>query len=241
MLGDLPRNRVNAEGRAFCTEFDALARLYPFNAQSRQEATVDQLTRILREPDGRLWQFNAQSLNSVMIPQGDGWIADPRADVKPRAAFAQFFSRAARVSRGLFRQGSQGPEFQFALLRLVPPQGVSRLVLTVDGRSATYTQADQRSSRISWVAAQARDVALQATVGNAPVELRRYTGTWALFRLFGEATWEGLGSGNYRLTWNLDYQGRQYRIEGQVSVEAGRDPLLQPGYFSGLTCPQPVW
>jgi type VI secretion system protein ImpL len=241
MLGDLPRNRVNAEGRAFCTEFGALARLYPFNAQSRQEATVDQLTRLLREPDGRLWQFNAQSLNNVMIPQGDGWIADPRADVKPRAAFAQFFSRAARVSRALFRPGSQGPEFQFALLRLVPPQGVSRLVLTVDGRSATYTQADQRSSRISWVAAQARDVALQATVGNAPVELRRYTGTWALFRLFGEATWEGLGSGNYRLTWNLDYQGRQYRIEGQVSVEAGREPLLQPGYFSGLTCPQPVW
>jgi type VI secretion system protein ImpL len=241
MLGDLPRNRVNAEGRAFCAEFDALARLYPFNPQSRQEATVDQLSRVLREPDGSLWQFNAQSLNSVMIQQGDGWVADPRADVKPRSAFVQFFSRAARVSRGLFRQGSQGPEFQFALLRLVPPQGVSRLVLTVDGRSATYTQADQRSSRISWVAAQARDVALQATVGNAPVELRRYTGTWALFRLFGEATWEGLGSGNYRLTWNLDYQGRQYRIEGQVSVEAGRDPLLQPGYFSGLTCPQPVW
>jgi type VI secretion system protein ImpL len=241
MLGDLPRNRVNAEGRAFCTEFETLARLYPFNRQSRQEATVDQVSRVLREPDGRLWQFNTQSLGGAMLPQGDGWVADPRADLKPRPPFVQFFNRAARVSRGLFRQGAQGPEFQFALLKLLPPQGVSRLVLTVDGRSATYTQTDQRSSRIAWVADQARDVALQATVGTQPVELRRYTGTWALFRLFGEATWEGLGAGNYRLIWNLDYQGRQYRIEGQVSVEAGREPILQPDYFSGLTCPQPVW
>jgi type VI protein secretion system component VasK len=65
-------------------------------------------------------------------------------------------------------------------------------------------------------------------------ELLSYPEQWGLFRLFGQARWESRSRNEFRVVWNIAREGTTYAVEGTITP-AG-EPLLQPLYFSRLTC-----
>jgi type VI secretion system protein ImpL len=228
-----PRNRVNASGSAFCRDFSRLIAKYPFSPSGRDEATIAEVADIFHPQDGLLMRLNSDELGNAMVRRAGRWGRDPSAAVQPESRFVQFFRRAAAVSETLFDDQGAGPRLGFAL-QLSPPAGASAVTVALDGRPATFTQTVRTSVNFQWVGERARDVLLRVTVGGQNVDLLRFSGPWALFRLFQEAQWEQLGQ-RYRVIWSLEPQtGSRYVVEGQITPVG--DPILNPGYMSGLTC-----
>ena len=60
-----------------------------------------------------------------------------------------------------------------------------------------------------------------------------FQGTWALFKLFQQAEWSS-GDGSYVVEWPIPDQPS---VKAKFVVNlAGAKPILQPGFFSGVSC-----
>ncbi len=234
LLQALPANALNAAGGQLCQPFRRLATQYPFDPRATNDASLADVAGLLQPGAGALWTFYQETLQELLVLQGDRYMPKVGASVRPTPAFLEFFNRAASVSNTLWRGGRQDARIEFTF-RPVLSEALPGVTLSVDGRTQRYTRTQVSSQPFTWNGATAREVSLRGDIGGRDELLLRFQGQWALFRLFERATgWRPVGD-LYVVQWDIATPDRSVTFQAEVNF-AGAPPVLRSGYLTGLTC-----
>jgi type VI secretion system protein ImpL len=232
LLQRLPGQQLAERIRAFCGDYNQLMTRYPFNTGGSVAALRD-VVRIFHPQDGELARLNSDALGGALERRANEYVLSAPNPAISRS-FVDFYNRAMRVTDTWFDAQGQGPRLGFSV-RLSPPTTARQVQLVIDGHPMRRTQSNATQSEVfQWVAEQARGASLSVTLGGRDVELLNYPEQWGVFRLFGRARWESRARGEFRVVWNIEREGTTYAVEGTITPVG--EPLLQPGYFSRLTC-----
>lgn len=237
-LAPSPGAPAKAAGQKVCEAITPLLGKYPFAANSTTQASIAEVNGVFAPETGAIWSIYNASLKPFMVPQGAQYVAAPTAPQPPNPKYLQYFSRAARVSSGLYPAGAKSPTLNFTL-RFLPSPGIANATLVVDGQRIPNGSISQQ---FHW----SGDTAQKASLiydGNEVIPL---TGTWSLFQLVRTAQITRSSAG-YRLDYPIDTTVAGHKI-GQsgpsktVSFELSGPgaEILMSDYFSGLGCPGPV-
>ena len=120
-----PGQALNGKGPAFCSQFSALARKYPFNPNSSTQAALPEFNFVYQPVTGSLWTFYNANLKALLPQQGTAYGAPPGGAVKLNPAFIRFFNRAAAVSGAVYPNGSAQPRLGYTLTAY-PVEGLPR-------------------------------------------------------------------------------------------------------------------
>jgi type VI secretion system protein ImpL len=226
---------LRAKGQALCGQFNQLMAKYPFNLRSTVQATLDDMNRFFRPPDGALWQFYSQSLQPLVDKQGSRYVAKP-ATMAVTPGFLAFFNRAAAFSDAAYPNGAQQPRLSYTLRSDL--SGVTQnITLTLDGQTFSNSSGKTASKQFVWPG-NPPGAKMDVKFGGEPFHWPSFDGLWGTFEFFGDADERG-----GHLEWTLK-TGRSERMvttaSGQpVLVRFDLDmspPVFRKGYFSGWGC-----
>src|SRR4029077_14103273 len=171
-------DQVNARARTFCAGARLTLAKFPFNPSSNTQASIQEVSAMLRPGSGSLWTFYNEMLQGALQKQGTNY--QPVAgSVRLSPGFVDFFNRAATLSDVLFAGGTPDPHFSIKVKPIVA-DGTNGVSITLEGSElrATKTLAQQQS--IDWPAAT-HEARLSAQLGTLQATLiGPYNGPWAL-------------------------------------------------------------
>jgi type VI secretion system protein ImpL len=226
---------LRAKGQALCSQFNQLMAKYPFNLQSKVQATIDDMNRFFRPQDGAMWQFYSQSLQSLTQKQGTLYTAKPSAmTVTP--SFLNFFNRAAAFSDAAYPGGAQQPHLGYTLRSDLT--GINQTIsISLDGQTLANSTGKAASKQFFWPG-NPPGAKMDVQFGGEPFHWPSFDGLWGTFEFFGDAE-ERAG----HLEWML----KTGRSERTVTTASGQPvlvrfdldmspPVFRKGYFSGWAC-----
>jgi type VI secretion system protein ImpL len=187
-------------------------------------------------PNGLMDRFFKQSLQPYVDTASGAWRwrgpTGPEQSIAPEAL--QAFQRAIAVRDAMFAGNSQTPAIRFQLIPLELSGDASRIVLEVDGQTLAYSAGQAaRAVNLQWTGAsgQAR-LEFQPPAASGPSQLNE-TGPWAWFKILDQAQIQPMGSGQFRVTFQLG--GRQAVYE--LRTAGGSNPF-QLRELEGFRCPE---
>ena len=243
ILGRLGPAQLNTEGRRVCSDVFALAKKYPFDTNSKTDATLQDVNAVFRPGDGRLPQFYDNTLKNYLQQQGSVYVRKPDSRVQVTDAFLRFFNRAMAFSGALYKGGAKDPSIAYSM-RALPAEGLKSVTLTLDGQALKADATGGQSQDFTWPGAS-HAAKLSGSLGGTELGFITYDGLWAVFRFFGDADrFQSTGSG-YTLQWvprqgqsgqpiRLD-SGKTLTLPFQLDLK-GAPPVFQKGYLSGFQC-----
>lgn len=234
LLQGLGPAQLNAAGRSFCADFAKLVRKYPFNPNSKEDATIEDVNNILRPPSGSLWTFYDNNLKNYLMKQGQQYSPTPGSSVRLMPGFVNYFNRLAQLSEAMYRFGATEPALTYTM-RAVKSEGVKALRLRIDGQELKSTGDGGQQMTFKWPGGSVKEARLLEDTGAREDELLRFDGVWAAFRLFGDAEkFDATGNG-----WNLEWYSRTGQA-GQYRKLPTGNPLTFR-YFLDLGGAPPVF
>ncbi len=232
------------EGKAVCSQFRELMAKYPFNPKSTVQATIEDVNRFFRPPDGALWQFHQQSLQNLVQQQGTQYVAKPGGAITVTPAFLAFFNRAAAFTQAAYPGGGQQPRLGYTLHSNLAGTNQS-ITVTIDGQSFSNTAGRTAAKQYVWPGSPA-GATMQVKFGAEGFNWPRYDGVWGAFDFFADSEERAQPTAStYTLEWILrtGQAGRAVTTAtGQpVAVRLdldmmGAPPVFRKGYFSGWNC-----
>ncbi|MBZ5624057.1 MAG: hypothetical protein LAQ69_35965, partial [Acidobacteriia bacterium] len=241
-----PATELNNKGGALCAQFRGLLNKYPFNLSSSTDATVDDVNRVFRKPDGALWKFyDENNLAKLLQKQGNTYVAVSGGAVNLTPQFVTFFNLSAGFSEALYANGAQDPKFTYSL-KAVPTDAVVGDTLHIDGQTLTYTQgAPLNPQQFVWQGTGTHGVTATVKFGGQDVGWAGETGLWAAFRFFNAAeSWQPSATGQ-TLEWVVRVGKTVATVDGKpltvrFDLQMGAVPFFTKGYLSRLGCVAPV-
>jgi type VI secretion system protein ImpL len=235
---------LRAKGAALCGQFNALMAKYPFNPKSDAQASVDDVNRFFRPPDGALWQFYTQSLQALVQKDGGKYSPKPGGTMTVTPGFLGFFNRAAGFAEAAYPSGAQQPHIAYTLKSDLTGANQS-ISLSLDSQTFSNSSGKVASKQFVWPG-NPPGARMLVKFGGDAFNWPAYDGVWAAFEFFGDSEEKSAPVGNvYRLEWTLR-TGQSQRLvttsAGQpVSVRfdldmMGSPPIFRKGYFSGWGC-----
>ncbi len=244
LLRGLGPAELRAKAQLLCGQFRDLMSRYPFNPKSSVQATLDDINRLFRPPDGAFWKFHSENLQNLIVKEGGQWVAKPAGTMSVTPAFLGFFNRAAAFSEAIYK-GGQEPRLTYALRSNLTGQNQT-IKLTIDGQTLTNSPGRTATQQFSWPGTQPGGVRLTVQFGGEPFQWPRYDGLWAAFDFFADGEEKAQVTGSvYVLEWTLrtGQAGRQVTTaSGQPVVVRfeldmlGAPPIFRKGYFAGWNC-----
>ncbi|HEX4468006.1 MAG TPA: ImcF-related family protein, partial [Gemmatimonadaceae bacterium] len=235
-------DQVNARARIFCAGARLTLGKFPFSPSSTTQASIAEVSSMLRPGSGSLWSMYTEMLQSSLQKQGASYQPVP-GDIKLVPSFVEMFNRLAAFSDVLFAGGTQDPKMEFKVKPLFS-DGTNGVQLQLEGdvveakgNNLSYTRT------IDWPA-PTHDARLSVLLGTLQANLvGPYNGPWATFQIFYAAdSWQQVGQVS-RAEWILRSGTQGISLPGgaplKVSVEvspANAANVLHRSYFSGVTC-----
>jgi len=226
---------------------DNLARRYPFDRESRDDAAVGDVAAFFRPGSGILWKFYGESLSTFVQRSGGGFqfvrAGDRTAPFKPE--LVQFLRRAHEVAGSLFPPGAAEPAVALSL-RIRPTPRIASVFLEVDGQRIEYRNGPEEWNRLSWPGqGQAPGALLRVRTAAGAEETLVRDGDWAFFRLLeaGRIQAEG-GTRDFTVAFPMQALGATIIIDFRPARSetpffgarrGGGSRFLEP--FRGLTLP----
>jgi type VI secretion system protein ImpL len=205
---------------------------FPFNPDATEEATLDEVAQMLQPGNSALWNFFNEALPEILAEQGGQYVAREGMDVNPR--FLSFFNQAVAVSRAVWQERSNEPQFRFTFRPRQYDQ-ITGVELSVDGRTQVFSPESRGTGTFVWEGSRARDVRLTISSGGSSTVLS-HNGTWAVFHLFRNANWGEPSGGRYIVLVEIDADGRL--LETEVSLPGL--PILNSANLGSLQCESQV-
>ena len=228
----LPAQQANAAAASFCSEFDALTRMYPFTSGG-PAASLDDFVAMFAPVEGGLWRFYERSLTGLVERRGSRYDAVEGANPRPSGELIRFFNDAATFSSAMFTDEGEGPELVLGF-RMLTSDRLTEVEVNVDGQIHQFTRTSPGVQAFRWSADRARNADISGVLDGEAVRLvEPEPGQWALFRLFQIAEWRSLGGSRFAVTWDLPSHGLV--LEGEVSLNSAA-PVLSRSFLSGLRC-----
>jgi len=230
---------VNQSARALCESIAALRTKYPFDSNSKDEASLQDISVVFAQ-GGTLAQFTQnQDVQKVYQHQGQTWVPNAAFQADFSKPFVDSLNGLSAFQAALYPDASGTPHFDYT----VTLSGVGHLSfdLNVDGHALSYGQKKaQTSARLVWPPTTTQPTRLIVKAGQ---ELRlEEDGTWGLFRLLQEADkQEGglfvfstirLANGNQNPL--QDSHGNPVQV--QIRIDSGAAGAFGKGYFGKLRC-----
>lgn len=232
VVAGLPAAEVNAQGQAFCSVAAPILGKYPFSQGSSVPATVAEVDAAFK-PGASALSTLLGGLQDLVVRQGDQYVARPGAQPQPSPAFLAMLNRLVQISEALYDPTGAGPRVAFVLA----PQATETLpevVVTINRENVTVTRTNAGSRSFQWDANSATEARISARVGGGALNsLTGYQGTWAIFRLFGQAQWQPVSATQYRLTWTVAQPATTITAELRF---VNRTPIFDPNLIGGVSC-----
>ena len=238
LLRGLGPAELNGKGKGLCAQFSAVTNKYPFNPAATPETSIAEVNSLLRPGEGALWAFYDANLKPALVKQGGPYVATGTLPLTPQ--FVSFFNTAAKLSEALYKPGSPDPKLAYTLTPL-KSEGIQSVTLNIDGQTLTATGTGGAGKQFTWPGGG--QAALSGKFGGPDLGFFSYTGTWAAFRLMGDAErWEPSGSG-YNLEWVVRVGGKPVTLPSgapltvRFQLDMGGAPaFFKKGSLSGLRC-----
>jgi type VI secretion system protein ImpL len=225
---------VNERGRALCSMMTPILAKFPFNPDSPNDASTDEVTALLAPGTGAIWAFQ-KGLEPFLEKQGGRWVAKPVGTVALSPAFVEFLNKAATVSAALFYKDSPKPALSW-MARGITSSQTPQIVLKNGSRSARFDASTPRNE-VVWPAEGGRDARLEATFKkNKPVTVASASGEWALFRLVYQARFDGAGRAEFNAPGKDVKDAVPVVVEFDALNALPGVPVLKRGWLGGMTC-----
>lgn len=235
---------LRAKGQGLCNQFRDLMSRYPFNPKATVQATIDDFNGVFRPGDGALGKFYSESLQNLIVKEGQQYVAKSGGPMTVSLAFLGFFNRAAAFSDAVYK-GAQQPKLAYTLRSNLVGQN-QVISLAIDGQTLNNASGKTASQQFTWPGTPPAGARLTVKFGGEPFQWPRYDGLWGVFDFFADSEEKAqLSASVYGLEWSLrtGQAGRQVTTAaGQpVSVRfdldmMGAPPVFRKGYFAGWNC-----
>lgn len=243
LLKNFGAAEINVRARSFCAAARPLLAKFPFNADATTQASLAEVTAVLRPGTGSLWKFYDEALAASLPKQGNQFVANPTGSVKLAPGFVTFLNRAATFADIMFKDDAQQPHLSFTVSP-VPGDPFSTVTISLNGETIrSSANGNVESARIDWTGA-AREAKLAASNGGPEFLIAGpFSGPWAAFQLFYAADdWQQSQNG-YRVGWGLSTSsqrvasanGRGAKVTVQVDGPAA-GVVLRKSFFAGAEC-----
>jgi type VI secretion system protein ImpL len=189
-----PVDIANGSAKALCSQFAGVGSKYPFDPNSAQDASLDQLYAVFG-PNADVWKKLNDDVKPFVLKVGSRYVANPSATVKPLPSFLLFMNRVAGLSETLYPSGTPPPHFAYTLKQL--PSNLEG----VEVKIGSETLAGEGAQK-SFVWTGAPDDILVTTKGGDTLD--SFNGPWAAFHFVARAHY--LGSG--KLEWVNETNGK---------------------------------
>jgi hypothetical protein len=243
LLRSFGADEINIRARTFCSAVQSTLAKYPFAPDATTQASLAEVTALIRPNTGSLWKFYNDALAGIVPKQGTQYVAKPDASTKIAPSFVMLLNRAQAFADALFKSDSPDPHLSITV-QPMPGDAFRSVSVSLDGEVVrSSANGNTETARIDWPGAQ-HEAKLSA--GNGGPELTMvgpYSGPWAVFQLFGAADdWKPAGNA-FLVGWELatrtqratTARGTAARIT--VQVDAGTAALvLRKGFFAGTDC-----
>ncbi len=212
---------------------------FPFNSQSKVDASFGEVSMVFQPGTGLLWQFYEQNLKNVLVRQGPEFALNPATGAKLSGQFMAFFNRAAAFSDALYPGGSPTPNLRFTL-RPYPVEGIQSLSFELNGQTLV---APGGARDFTWTGGEMSEVRVTGKLGGADLGILNYGGPWALFHFFAEADkWQTSGN-TYTLEWipksgqsaqPMIVSGKPLTLRYDLQLPGA--PVFNKAFLGGLRC-----
>jgi len=189
-----PVDIANGSGKGFCSQFAGIGSKYPFDANSAQDASLDQLYAVFG-PNADAWKKLNDDVKSFVLKLGSRYVANPSATVKPLPSFLLFMNRVAGLSETLYPSGTPPPHFAYTLKQL--PSNLEGVEVKI-GSETLAGEGAQKS--FVWTGAP-EDILVTTKGGDT---LDSFNGPWAAFHFVARAHYLGAG----KLEWVNETNGK---------------------------------
>jgi len=239
LLRSLGPATLNANGRNFCGEYRAMFTKFPFNRTSKQDATLDDVNAIFKQPDGKLWKFYNDNLAKLLPKQGSDYVSTTVDGVTLTPGFVNFFRQSAAFGNSLYSGNTPDPHFTYTL-KSVQSDGIEGAVLTLDGQQISYTGSNMVTKSLTWQGTGTHGVKATYKRGGDN-DWDSEEGLWAIFKFFYQADRTVPAAGGYTLEWVM----RSGKDSKPVMIEGGKEltvrfqadvPMFQKDFFAKLAC-----
>lgn len=243
LLRSLGPAELNEKGKGFCSEYRQLISKYPFNSTSTVQATVADVNKVFKKPEGSLWMFYEGSLKKYLAKQGGQYAPIPGGTVNLNQGFVTFFNQVAALSDTLYPDGSQDPRITYSL-KPVPAEGIQTVGLQLDGQTLTYSGGAAAAKQFVWQAQGTHEAKATVRFGGGPdLAWSSNDGLWAVFQFFHKAEqWRQTGN-VASLEWVIRIGRDAVTLPGGKPLTVrfdldmgGAPPVFQKGYLGRLAC-----
>lgn len=221
-----PLDIANGAGKGYCAAFAGAVSKYPFDPNSLQDLSMDQLYAILGPTSDALKKLK-DDVKPFTLMVGNRYAQNPQSAVKPSQNFLNFLTHVSQLSETLYPTGTLPPKFSYTLRALPSTLGGVELKIgseTMAGESAQKT--------FTWTGAPE-----EISVTSKGVTLDSATGPWAIFKFVARAKRMAPNS----LRWVIENNGRPVtladgRIESydyQLQVTGNANPFFD---LQGMRC-----
>ncbi|MFG5959320.1 type VI secretion IcmF C-terminal domain-containing protein, partial [Salmonella enterica] len=163
---------------------DQLADKYPFNARSKEDASLDAFERFFK-PGGVLDTFYQQNLQ-LFVENSQGLNGEDSVVI--REDVLNQLDTAQKI-RDIFFSPQNGLGTQFAVETVALSGNKRRSVLNLDGQLVDYAQGRNYTAHLVWPnnmrEGNESKLTLVGAGGNTSPRSIAFSGPWAQFRLFG--------------------------------------------------------
>jgi type VI secretion system protein ImpL len=225
---------MNGAGAGFCKQFTELISKYPFNPNSKNQATIGEFNGIFAPQTGALWTFYETKLKAMLPNQGGEYRAVPTPAMALTPTFVAAFNRFAAVTATAYGM-NPSPNFRYSVK--LNPEMKREVKLAIDGQNGEFKNASSPAKAFVW---NGQGVGVRTTiVGGGTVS---FDGPLGVFQWFNDAErWNQNTATSHTVLWYqrsgtkimTDDQGKPLSMTLDLEMPI---PLFRKGYLAGLQC-----
>jgi len=237
-LRSLGPAELNGAGAGFCKDFSTLISKYPFNPNSKAQATMQEFNSVFAPQTGSLWVFYETKLKAMLVNQGGEYRAIPAAGMALTPQFVSAFNRFAAVTSTAYG-ANPNPNFRFSVKSNAETNEPVRL--TIDNQSGEFKNSSTAAKQFVWAGAGPGTRYTLGSRGGVS-----FDGPLGVFMFFNDAeVWNSVSNTNHTVKWPQrsgsqilkDEQGKNIYMVLDLDMPI---PLFRKGYLAGLQCTSSV-
>lgn len=238
ILRSLGPAELNGAGAGFCKDFTSLISKYPFNPNSKSQATMQEFNSVFAPQTGSLWVFYETKLKAMLVNQGGEYRAIPAAGMALTPQFVAAFNRFAAVTSTAYG-ANPNPNFRFSVKSNAETNEPVRL--TIDNQAGEFKNASAPAKQFVWAGAGPGTRYTLGSRGGVS-----FDGPLGVFMFFNDAeVWNSNSSTSHTVKWPQrsgsqilkDEQGKNIYMVLDLDMPI---PLFRKGYLAGLQCTSSV-
>ena len=242
LLGRLGPAQLNSAGKGACNDLLRLTNKYPFKADSKTDATLDEFGSFFRPGDGRLEQFYQTTLKQYIDKQGSLYIQKPDSKVPISPRFLQYLNNIMAFREAFYKGDAREPRLSYSM-KALPSEGLRGVTLTLDGQTLKGSGKGGETRDFAWPGSGGAQ--LSGNLGGGDIGLISYSGLWSAFRFFGDYDRFESSGARYTLSWVPRQgqsgqamklgNGKDLTIPFELDMK-GAPPIFRKGYLASLGC-----